>query len=83
MKLWWGFLPAFKVWHKPHTGYGFSRLCMNFHDTHSNIWDLPCKSQSCAGLRKFCANFIPDGYNLLAKIHMRNASIMQYTIVIT
>lgn len=32
---------------------------MNFHDTHSNIWDLPCKSQSCASLGKFCANVAP------------------------
>ena len=48
MKLGCGFLPASKVWRKPHTRYGVFRLCMNFHDTHSNIWDLPCKSQSCA-----------------------------------
>lgn len=30
--------------------------CMNFHDTHFNIGDLPCKSQSCAKLGRFCAN---------------------------
>ena len=40
--------------------YGVFRLCMNYHDTHSNIWDLPCKSQSCASLRKFCANVVPN-----------------------
>jgi len=33
---------------------------MNFHDTHSNIWDLPCKSQSHASLGKFCANVVLD-----------------------
>lgn len=56
----WGFLPASEVWRKPHTGYGGFRLRMNFHDTHSNIWDLPCKSQSCASFGKFCANVVPD-----------------------
>lgn len=30
------------------------------HDTHSNIWDFPCKSQSCASLEKFCANVVPE-----------------------
>lgn len=33
---------------------------MIFHDTHFNIGNLPCKSQSCASLRKFCANVVPD-----------------------
>ena len=55
----WGFLPASNVWRRPHTGYGVFRLRMNFHDTHSNIWDLSCKLQSCASLRKFCANVVP------------------------
>lgn len=41
------FVPAFLV-------------CMNFHDTHFNIGDLPCKSQSCAKLGKFCANGVPE-----------------------
>ena len=40
------FVPAFLV-------------CMNFHDTHFNIGDLPCKSQNCAKLGKFCANGVP------------------------
>ena len=35
-------------------------ICMNFHDTHFNIGDLPCKSQSCAKLGKFCANGMPE-----------------------
>ena len=33
---------------------------MIFHDTHFNIEDLPCKSQSCASLGKFCANVVPE-----------------------
>lgn len=45
------FVPAFLV-------------CMNFHDTHFNIGDLPCKSQSCAKLGKFCANFVQREYRL-------------------
>lgn len=35
-------------------------VCMNFHDTYFNIGDLPCKSQSCAKLGKFCANGVPE-----------------------
>jgi hypothetical protein len=30
----------------------------NFHDTHFSIWDLLCKSQSCAKLGMFCANVV-------------------------
>jgi hypothetical protein len=33
---------------------------MIFHDTHFNIGDLPCKSQSRASLGKFCANVVPE-----------------------
>lgn len=33
---------------------------MDYHDTNSNIWDLRCKSQSCASLGKFCANVVPE-----------------------
>lgn len=39
--------------------YEVFRLCINYHDTHSNIWDLPCKSQSRASLGKFCATVVP------------------------
>ena len=49
---------------------------MNYHDTNSSIWDLPCKSQSCASLGKFSANVVSNknkekihhSYDILLKI---------------
>ncbi len=40
----WGFLPAFLIWRAAY-GKRRARLCMDYHDTNSSIWDLRCKSQ--------------------------------------
>lgn len=61
----WDFLPAFLCGVGCIWNYGAFRLCMIFHDTHFNIVNLPCKSQSCASLGKFCANVVPVGRNEL------------------
>ena len=33
---------------------------INFHDTHSGVYDFACKSQRCAIMGKFCANVVSD-----------------------